>query len=317
MEALFKRYFWVVNLAVLLIVAWLSARVINNFVAGEIAAIPVNPKAASAATPAKSGASRGSAGEWADIVSRRNLFNSDPPEPDLGGGEETDAGVSGSPEGELPGEHDECDAAEGGLSLLATMVADPSVYSTAVVNDGGASAERIVREGESVGDHTIERIYRSRMVLARGTRYECVQLGEAQKGSKPRRPQPVSTRKTDTKTSAVKDGVKKVGKDRYEIDREMLNEQLEDLNALSRQARVIPHYKGGVAQGFKLVGVRPGSLYSHIGVRSGDIIKGVNGEEINSPNKALQLYEKLKNSDNIAVDVERRGRKVTLEYDIK
>ena len=96
-----------------------------------------------------------------------------------------------------------------------------------------------------------------------------------------------------------------------------LNEQLEDLNALSRQARVIPHYRDGKPQGFKIVGVRPGSLYSQIGVRSGDILKSVNGEEISSPNKALELYEKLKNSDNVAVDVERRGRKVTLDYQIK
>ena len=94
----------------------------------------------------------------------------------------------------------------------------------------------------------------------------------------------------------------------------MLNEQLEDLGRLSRDARVIPHYRGGKPRGFKIVGVRPGSLYSHVGVRSGDILKSVNGEEINSPTKALQLFEKLKNSDSVTLDVERRGRKQTLEY---
>ena len=97
----------------------------------------------------------------------------------------------------------------------------------------------------------------------------------------------------------------------------MLNEQLEDLGRLSRDARVIPHYRGGKPRGFKIVGVRPGSLYSHIGVRSGDILKSVNGEEINSPTKALQLFEKLKQTDSITLDIERRGRKSTLEYMIK
>ena len=87
--------------------------------------------------------------------------------------------------------------------------------------------------------------------------------------------------------------------------------------AAGRQARVIPHYRGGKPQGFKIVGVRPGSLYSHIGLRSGDVIKGVNDEAITSPNKALELYEKLKSEDAVSVDIERRGRKITNEYSIK
>lgn len=115
----------------------------------------------------------------------------------------------------------------------------------------------------------------------------------------------------------MKDGIKKTGKNQYRIDREMLNEQLDDLQSLSKGARVIPHYKDGRPQGFKIVGVRPGSLYSHIGVRSGDVLKGVNGEEITSPNKALELYEQLKNSSNVNVEIERRGRPVNLEYSIQ
>ncbi|MCA9544159.1 MAG: PDZ domain-containing protein, partial [Myxococcales bacterium] len=78
-----------------------------------------------------------------------------------------------------------------------------------------------------------------------------------------------------------------------------------------------PHYRDGKPQGFKVVGVRPGSLYSHIGIRSGDILKGVNDEAINSPNKALELFEKLKNSDAVNLDLERRGREVKMDYTIK
>ena len=65
------------------------------------------------------------------------------------------------------------------------------------------------------------------------------------------------------------------------------------------------------------MGVRPGSLYTNLGIRSGDILKSVNGEEVTSPTKALELYEKLKTSDNVTLDIERRGRKATYEYNIK
>jgi general secretion pathway protein C len=97
----------------------------------------------------------------------------------------------------------------------------------------------------------------------------------------------------------------------------MLNEKLNDLESLARQARVIPHYRDGKPQGFKLVGVRPGSLYSHIGIRSGDVLKAVNGDEISSPNKALEMYEKLKNSSNVTLEIERRGRPISLDYKIQ
>lgn len=111
--------------------------------------------------------------------------------------------------------------------------------------------------------------------------------------------------------------VNKTGENAYQIDRAGLDEVLNDLGALASQARVIPHYKDGKPEGFKVVGVRPASLYSQIGVRSGDVIKAVNDEEINSPNKALELFEKLKNSNNVTVSIERRGRPVNFDYTIK
>jgi len=63
--------------------------------------------------------------------------------------------------------------------------------------------------------------------------------------------------------------------------------------------------------------VRPGSLYRAIGIRSGDVITSVNGTKIDSPNKALELFEQLKNSSNISVEIERRGQPKTLGYSIK
>ena len=80
---------------------------------------------------------------------------------------------------------------------------------------------------------------------------------------------------------------------------------------------MIPHYVKGKTQGFKIVGVRPNSLYSALGIRSGDILKGVNGEQITSPTKALQFLEALKTTSQVTIDIERRKQKKTFEYEIK
>lgn len=313
MESLVKRYFWVVNLALLAALAWLAAKAVNNHLAGRIAGLP-STIAAPDGVKAEA-ADRRNAEEWAVAIINRNLFNSEPPEPEELVDEPEEPEEPELDPNALPGPPPApCDKSEASISLIATMVAEPADWSMAAIESG--DGDRIVRIGQSIDDREIMAIYRTRLVLAGSGKFECVELGERKGGG--RRPPPRSRAvASNDKTDSIKDGVRKTGPNTYEIDRNMLNEQLDDLGNLSRQARVIPHYRDGKPQGFKIVGVRPGSLYSHIGVRSGDVLKSVNGEEVTSPTKALELYEKLKNSDNVTLEVERRGRPTNLEYLIK
>jgi len=314
MESLVKRYFWVVNLALLAALAWLAAKAANNHLAGRIAALPTG-----IAAPEEVKASaddRRRADEWAQAIINRNLFNSEPPEPEEF--EPVDTEIEAPPEidpSAVPGPPPApCDKSDAGISLIATMEADPADWSMAAVETG--DGDRIVRVGQTVEERKVMAIYRTRLVLAGSGKFECVEIGERKAKARPSR-RPTASKGGSSRNESIKEGVTKTGKNTYEIDRGMLNEQLEDLGKLSRQARVIPHYRDGKPQGFKIVGVRPGSLYSHIGVRSGDVLKSVNGEEVTSPTKALELYEQLKNSDNVTLEVERRGRLTNLEYLIK
>ena len=317
MESLVKRYFWLINLLMLAVLAFLAARVINNVVAGEIAALPTHPTGA--ADSAKAQPKRGQDGseQWAATIAERNLFNAHPPEMEIDGGVDEGDPTPQLPTGMPPPPGAPCEKSDSNIGLIATMVAEPSPWSMAVIDDGEASESRLVKEGQAIGEVIVAAIQADRLVLAKAGGFECVDLGEKKGRAKKSASRGGYTPPPASKQPDLSAGVKKVGENRYEIDRTMLNEQLEDLTALSRQARVIPHFRDGKAQGFKIVGVRPGSLYSHIGIRSGDVIKAVGDEEITSPNKALELYERLKNQDNVTVDVERRGRKTTLEYEIK
>ena len=116
--------------------------------------------------------------------------------------------------------------------------------------------------------------------------------------------------------TAYDKAVEKTGDYKYGIDRAMLNEALADLSELGKQARVIPNYRNGRYEGFKLIGVRPGSLYRALGIRSGDIILSINGEPLNSPNRALELYSKLQHETQLVVGIKRRGKTLTFIYNI-
>ena len=323
MESIGKKLFWVINLALLTAIAFLSTRAVGTWFGADLLGIEVVGNTAPPVASKITSKIRQSDTLAEDIV-RRNIFNSEPPvdSPEEQTETETDeeAEVEEKP---IPGSEDECEATPADLKGSATLVAVPERWSMAVVIAG--SKERIVKIGDLFEGTEVVAIQTERIVLKRAGLYECVYI-EKPKKEKKNRSSKKENRYSSRSTSRSRKGsdiekirksITKKGQGQYEVERSMLDEQLEDLTKLSRQARVIPHYVKGKTQGFKIVGVRPNSLYSALGIRSGDILKGVNGEQITSPTKALQFLEALKTTSQVTIDIERRKQKKTFEYEIK
>lgn len=110
--------------------------------------------------------------------------------------------------------------------------------------------------------------------------------------------------------------IKKTGENSYAVGQGEVDKALSNLSELATQARVVPAFEGGKTIGFKLFSIRPGSLYSKIGLQNGDVITRINGYEINSPEKGLEIYGKLKDAKQVTVDMKRRGKPMTLDYNI-
>jgi general secretion pathway protein C len=112
------------------------------------------------------------------------------------------------------------------------------------------------------------------------------------------------------------DGVRKLTDNRYEIDKAVIESSLSNLNTLATQARLVPSFKNGVANGFKLFQIQPGSLYSSIGIENGDVITRINGYEMNSPDKALEIYQKLREASHVTLELDRGGQNIKKDYSI-
>jgi len=74
------------------------------------------------------------------------------------------------------------------------------------------------------------------------------------------------------------------------------------------QARTVPVFEHGACQGVRFSDVAPRSVYAHLGIRTGDVIRRVDGHEIDSPEQALEIYSKLLHQRRVEVEVERNGR---------
>jgi hypothetical protein len=89
------------------------------------------------------------------------------------------------------------------------------------------------------------------------------------------------------------------------------------LQELAAQARIVPHFQGGRALGFKLFAIRPESLYAKLGFLDGDCVRRVNGDAIDSPDKALAAYGRLRSASEVVVELVRAGRNIALTYLIR
>jgi hypothetical protein len=101
------------------------------------------------------------------------------------------------------------------------------------------------------------------------------------------------------------------------IERKLLERVLEESSSLAMSARIVPSIHDGKPDGFKLYAIRPGSFFAHLGFENGDTIQTINGMDMSSPERALELYTKIRNATNIAVRIVRRGEPKTLEFTIR
>ncbi len=121
----------------------------------------------------------------------------------------------------------------------------------------------------------------------------------------------------DDMTAAIESGVRKIDDSTFEIDRSLVDKVLANPMAIAKGARVMPSSKNGEADGFRLYAVRPSSVYAKLGFANGDTIHAINGFDLNSMDKAMEVYGKLRDAGSLQVNITRRGKPVTLNYTIR
>jgi general secretion pathway protein C len=332
MSALFKKYLWVVNLAFVAALAWLAASAVGAVAGASLFLVPEPPKSSTEGEDAAILATGRVAGELqaATTLSERKVF-------DLADHTEEPAEVVEEGE-EKPPEIDpnaELTESELPIELLGTLVHNDAETSMATLAIDGKNELAWVGTSLLDGQAEVVAIAPRHIIVKEATVLKVVKLWSDKAatpapdragipgsprdpgGAQPARPRPVPQADAGEDKPDYAAGVKKTGPYDYELDKGMLDQQLQDLSALGTQARVVPNYRNGKYEGFKLVGVRPGSLYRSIGIRSGDVIKSINGRPIDSPNKALELFDQLKSSSALNVEIERRGQPKQLNYSIK
>jgi general secretion pathway protein C len=206
------------------------------------------------------------------------------------------------------------------VKLLGTLVSNDPMWSFASVQDVATGKATTYGVGDRIMGAEVTDIERERVIVVNAGRREFIdnQPGD---GAAPPLPTTAAVVAPPPPSSAPSSGlgasIRQMSDNEYEVPRAEIDRTLSNLNDVAMQARIVPAFKDGAAQGFKLFSIRPDSIYSKIGVQNGDVIRRINGFDLNSPEKALEVYTKLKDANRIEIELERNGAPIRKTYTVR
>lgn len=99
---------------------------------------------------------------------------------------------------------------------------------------------------------------------------------------------------------------------RCAVPRATVDAILADPMLVAKSARVVPHLKEGEPAGFKVFGIRAGSLPAQIGLKNGDIVTALGGRSILDINAAMDAVSALPAMKTWVIEGERAGAPLSI-----
>ncbi len=321
LDLFLRKYAWTAKLTLLFAAAWLGAKTVNTALG---AAIRPTPRIDLSGLPA--GGARAQMWTQLEVDRLYPLIGQKPPPAS------DDPAAAPAPVLRTCGDRLAPPVKSSLRALLvAGVIAEEPRWSIASITDLATRDTRIYGIGDSVLGSallSVERIRDERDATGQGFKVVAIVCNNGQKeylgfeagegatlASAPNLGVYNPAGPTGPSPTPV-DGVRSLGDNRYEVQHRLIESSLSNLNTVATQARIVPSFKNGVANGFKVFSIQPGSLYAAIGVENGDVIQKINGYEINSPDKALEIYQKLRDSRHITLEIERNGQALLKDYNV-
>ncbi|MBN2343527.1 MAG: PDZ domain-containing protein [Deltaproteobacteria bacterium] len=307
MEKKLTKYFWVIILLTLALVAFFLASGTNELAAGTIAELLPAPEAGNVQVTNNTTTKTNTRVrvQNGDIILDRNIFDSTASAID----ENPDIDPNEAPMSDGDMRLVQCNIS--GLKLLATVASDRDPewsFANVEVN----SEKKLCRVGDEISGRTVSAIS-WRYLLLRGTSDECyIDMFDQDPTKKAAPP------KTEKKDEKVADkGISVDSEFERTVDRSIVDQALANPTKFAKDVRVRPYKKNGEVVGFRLRRVQQGSPIEQLGAKRGDVLHSVNGIELKSVDDALSAYQKLRSDNQLTFSVTRRGKPVDLKINIE
>ena len=198
------------------------------------------------------------------------------------------------------------------VRLKGTAVS-PGGLALAMIEDQSQRREDLYIVGDKIQDAQIVRILPNQVVLQRSGREETLSLfsegppkGGRAPQAQPPRPGAVPQPQVPAVSSQTPAGAPSPAKGGQQT-----------VQALMAKLRLRPHFVEGKPSGFVVGDVPQGSVFQAAGLRVGDIVVGINDEEVRTPNQLLKAYKEVSQAGELWLDVLRDGQEETVEVEVE
>jgi general secretion pathway protein C len=324
-DALLKRYFLGVVLALVAIAAYFQAAGATQLIGSAIGAAPSASAAPIVAPPYKLAVPTRDPKTGQPII-ERNPFDSvtGPLNP-------VEVPTVATPTGPDLSDPLSSPACDGIQVLIVTESTDP-LWSVAALQGPGEPHPRMRRVGDDVGGKKVAFIgfnprEQTPAVWIEGGSALCQAMlfrtqpavAAAAPSPAPTAPPPEPPRASGAPAlpADIASKIQKVSDTEFNIDRSVVDKILENQAEFMRSARIVPEQKDGKVVGVRMFGIRPDTLLGTLGLQNGDRLETINGFNMASPEKALEAYARLRTASALNVKVNRRGSPVSIDFHIK
>jgi len=178
------------------------------------------------------------------------------------------------------------------LKLKGTIAATQAEMAVAIIADGN-NDEKVYVIGDSVTTAaTLHAVYADRVVLNENGNLTNLKLPK----DFPQGSTTVARRNTTTRTRATTS------------TQSIQAVVAQNVSKLADVIRPTPYFVNGQQQGYRVYPGRDRQKFAALGLRPGDLIKDIDGQALNDPTQAMQIFQSLDSSDQVSVTVERNGQ---------
>jgi general secretion pathway protein C len=173
---------------------------------------------------------------------------------------------------------------------------------------------KVIAKGEAINGFVLDRAGNTFAVFTKNSKEYTVTL------QKPKNSDAINERITPThhvKSPAETPigEVVDVG-DRKIIDRSLLDHYTSNMENIYKSIGIKEVKKEGKIEGFQVTFVKRDTPFAKLGLRRGDILKAVNGQELTSYQAAFSAYEGINDAQGLTLTIKRGNKEMELEYEI-
>jgi general secretion pathway protein C len=203
------------------------------------------------------------------------------------------------------------------LKLWGTVSGDPA-KAYAVIEDLQKRQQDLYRIGDDIQQATLKMILREKVVITVAGKDEVLSMAEntPSGGRTVARAEPDSPDNEAEEFPPAEDPMVDRAQ-KVSLNRGIIDSAMQDVSKLMTEITITPHMEDGQSSGLAISNIRPNSIFRRMGLRNGDILVGVDGQEIRSVDDAMRFYESLKSSSELKVQINRRGQERTIDYSIR